>query len=241
RLRNPKVEKAEIPAENGAVPAGAAPLRALGDGGAVPAALPQRLPGVPGPCRSLPPGHPSGASLSRPGPHGRLPPRRSPPAPADNPGPPGRHGLPAPRVGPGCAGYHGYGPGYHNFGPAPGPSLGPTHRPDCGLGYRSGDGPGCPSDGPGCPNDGPCCPDDGPGCPGDRSRCPGYHGYGPGLGPTFGPTFGPGWGPSLGPQHGPGHGPSGHEDSRRCCAKEEPPREGEGLPGPPHHVWRPWP
>ncbi|NWZ60114.1 HE71A factor, partial [Haliaeetus albicilla] len=46
---------------------------------------------------------------------------------ADNPGPPGRHGLPAPRLGPGCPGYHGYGPSYHNFGPTPGPSLGPTH------------------------------------------------------------------------------------------------------------------
>ncbi|KAM6225513.1 uncharacterized protein M6G45_017886 [Spheniscus humboldti] len=165
--------------------------------------------------------------------------------PADAAGPPGRHGLPVPQAGPGCPGYHGYGPGYHNFGPTPGPSLGPTHRPDCGRGYHPGDGPGCPGDSPGCPGDGPCCPDDGPGCPGDRSRCPGYHGYGPGLGPGLGPTFGPSWGPSLGPQHGPGRGPgrcpSGHEDSRRRCAKEEAPGEGGGLPGPPRRVWRPWP
>ncbi|NXN56517.1 HES2 factor, partial [Rynchops niger] len=47
-----------------------------------------------------------------------------PPLAADTPGPPGRHGLPAPS---GCPGYHGYGPGYRNFGPTPGPSLGPTH------------------------------------------------------------------------------------------------------------------
>ncbi|NXV24883.1 HES7 factor, partial [Cepphus grylle] len=47
-----------------------------------------------------------------------------PPLATDTPGPPGRHGLPAP---PGCPGYHGYGPGYHSFGPTPGPSLGPTH------------------------------------------------------------------------------------------------------------------
>ncbi|NXV95000.1 HE71A factor, partial [Calonectris borealis] len=44
--------------------------------------------------------------------------------PADTPG---RHGLPAPRVGAGCPGYHGYRPSYHNVGPTPGPSLGPTH------------------------------------------------------------------------------------------------------------------
>ncbi|XP_027654075.2 transcription factor HES-7 [Falco cherrug] len=158
--------------------------------------------------------------------------------PADTSGPPSRHGLPTLRVGPGCSGYHSYGPGYHSFGPTPGPGLGPTHRPDCGLGYRPGDGP-C------CPGDGPCCPGDGPGCPGHRSRCPGCHSYGPGLGPTFGPTFGPSWGTSLGPQHGPncssGCGPSGHEDSRQRCAKEEAPGEGGGLLGPPHHVWRPWP
>ncbi|NWH17826.1 HES4 factor, partial [Grus americana] len=47
--------------------------------------------------------------------------------PTDTPGPSGRHGLPAPRVGPSCPSYHSYGPGYDNFGPTPGPSLGPTH------------------------------------------------------------------------------------------------------------------
>ncbi|NXX15339.1 HE71A factor, partial [Podargus strigoides] len=46
--------------------------------------------------------------------------------PADTPGPRGHHGLPAPRVGPGCPHYHGYGPGCRNFGPTPGP----TRRPD---------------------------------------------------------------------------------------------------------------
>ncbi|KAM9211213.1 transcription factor HES-7-like [Leptosomus discolor] len=157
--------------------------------------------------------------------------------PADTPGPPGHHGLPTPWLGSRCPGYHGYGPGHDNFGPTPGP----THRPDCGLVYRPGDGPCCHDDGPGCPGNGPRCHDGGPCCSGDRSRCPGYHGYGPGLGPTFGPTFRPSWGPSLGPQHGPGGGPSGHEDSRRRRAKEEAPAEGGGLPGPPRRVWRPWP
>ncbi|NXT73220.1 HES71 factor, partial [Zapornia atra] len=39
---------------------------------------------------------------------------------------PGRHGLPVPRVGPSCSSYRSYGPGYCNFGPG----LGPTHRPN---------------------------------------------------------------------------------------------------------------
>ncbi|XP_074936242.1 uncharacterized protein LOC142050928 [Phalacrocorax aristotelis] len=175
-------------------------------------------------------------------------------SPADTPRPPGCHGLPAPRVGPGCPGYRGYGPGYHNFRPTPGPSLRPTHRPDCGLGYRPGDSPGCPGDGPSCRGDSPGCPDNGPGCLVEGPGCAGYRSYRPGLGPTFGPTFrptfgptfeptfGPSWGPGLGPQHGPGRGPSGHEDSRRrCCAKEEVPGAAGGLPGLPRHVWRPWP
>ncbi|XP_030330429.2 transcription factor HES-7 [Strigops habroptila] len=75
------------------------------------------------------------------------------------------------------------------------------------------------------------CPGDG--CHGDRSKHPGYHGYGPGLEPTSGPTIRPGWGQSRGPQHG--LSPSGREDSQQRCPKEE------MLPGPPHHVWRPWP
>ncbi|KAM6032814.1 uncharacterized protein VSU04_017269 [Chlamydotis macqueenii] len=157
--------------------------------------------------------------------------------PADAPGPSVRHGLPAPLVvGPGCPAYRGDGPGYRNFGPTPGPSLGPTHRPDCSLAYRLGDDlccPGndlcCPGDGPGCPGDDPSGPGDGPGYPGNGPRCLAYHGYGPTSGP------------SPGPQRGPGCSPSSHEDSRQPCAKEEAPGQGGGPPGPPCHVWRPWP
>ncbi|KAM6288754.1 uncharacterized protein AAHN32_013864 [Aegotheles albertisi] len=133
---------------------------------------------------------------------------------ADTAGPPpGHHRLPTP----GCPRYHGYGPGYHSFGPTPGPSPGPTHRPDRSLAYNPGDSPSCPSDDPSCPSDDPCCPEDVASCPGDRSRCPGYHGYGPGY-HSFGPTPGP----SPGPTHRPDHGLGYHPGDDPSCPSDDP-------------------
>ncbi|NXV83210.1 HE71A factor, partial [Atlantisia rogersi] len=47
-----------------------------------------------------------------------------PTGPADVPG---HHGLPVLQGGPSCSSYRSYGPGYGNYGPTPGPGLGATH------------------------------------------------------------------------------------------------------------------